>query len=165
MTRTRVLLMALVVGSLPTVGAALAAVESESGGQVPPDMSQGSSSTPSEYAIPPVNPKSLKNADNHPWTKQTVKNPQGETLGTIDHVMVDTQSGKEMYGMLKLSENTQPMPIPFNHIKEGESGLIMNATKQQLQKGGPNFGGKGKSQDFEHMGGEPLRPDLRQGGN
>lgn len=165
MTRSRIFLVALIVGSLPTVGLALAGVESEGGGLVSPDMSEGSSSTPSEYAIPPVNPKSLKNADNHPWNKQTVKNPQGETLGTIDYVMIDTVSGKDMYAMLKLSDKMQPMPIPFNYIKEGESGLIMNATKQQLQKGGPNLGGKGKSQDFEHMGSEPLRPDLRQGGS
>ena len=48
MTRTRGLLMALLVGTMPTVGAALAAVESEGGGKVPPDMSQGSSSTPSD---------------------------------------------------------------------------------------------------------------------
>jgi|SRR5687768_11532926 len=165
MTRTRVLLMALVVGTLPTVGPALAGVESEDGGRVPPDMGQGAGGTQNEYSIPPVNPKSLKNAESHPWDSKTVKNPQGETLGTIDHVMVDTESGKEMYGMLKLSENMQPMPIPFNRIKEGESGLIMNATKQQLQRGGPNLGGKGKSQDFEHFGGEPLNPSTRQGGS
>jgi hypothetical protein len=128
-------------------------------------MSQGAGSGQDDYSIPPVNPKSLKNADHHRWDKQTVKSPQGETLGTTDHVMVDTQSGKEMYGMLKLSDTMQSMPIPFNYIKEGESGLVMNATKRQLQKGGPNLGGKGKSQDFEHLGGKPLRPDLRQGGN
>ena len=161
MTRTEIVFAALLVGALPTVDSAFAGVESEGGGRVPPDMTQRAD----EYAIPPVNPKSLKSADSHRWNKQTVKNPQGETLGTIDHVMVDTQSGKDVYAMLKLSENMQPMPIPFNYIKEGESGLVMNVTKQQLQKGGPNFGGKGKSQDFEHLGGEPLNPSTRQGGN
>jgi hypothetical protein len=40
----------------------------------------------------------------------------------------------------------------------------MNTTKQQLEKGGPNLGGKGKSQDFQH-GGEPLNPSTRQGGS
>ena len=93
-------------------------------------MSQGAGSGQDDYSILPVNPKSLKNADHHRWDKQTVKNSQGETLGTIDHVMVDTQSGKQMYGMLKLSDTMQPMPIPFNYIKEGESGLVMNATKR-----------------------------------
>jgi hypothetical protein len=165
MTRTRALLVALLVGTLPTVGVALAGVESEGSSNIPPDMSQGAGGTQNEYSIPPVNPKSLKNADNHPWNKQTVKNPQGQILGTIDHVMVDTQSGKDMYAMLKLSDDMQPMPVPFNYIKEGQSGLIMNATKQQLQKSGPNLGGKGKSQDFEHFGGEPLNPSTRQGGS
>ena len=161
MTRTGLLFAALLVGALPTVGSVFASVESEGGGRVPPDMSQSGD----EYSIPPVNPKSLKNAESHRWDKQTVKNPQGETLGTIDHVMVDTKSGKDVYAMLKLSEQMQPMPIPFNYIKEGESGLVLNATKQQLQRGGPNLGGKGKSQDFEHFGGEPLNPSTRQGGS
>jgi len=164
MTRTQLFLAALLVSALPTVGTAIAAVE-ESGAGIPPDMSNDSSTTPSEYAIPPVNPKSLKNADNHKWNNKTVKNPKGETLGTIDHVMVDTQSGKDVYAMLKINDKMQPMPIPFNSIKESETGLVLDATKQQLEKGGPNLGGSGKSQDFEHKGGEPLRPDLRQGGS
>lgn len=165
MTPTRALLLAMLVATVPTAGTALAGVESEGGGRVPPDMSQGSGMGQEEYTIPPINPKSLKNADHHPWDKKTVKNPQGETLGTIDHVMIDTESGKDMYAMLKLSDKMQPMPIPFNYIKEAESGLVLNATKQQLQRGGPNLGGKGKSQDFEHFGGEPLNPTTRQGGS
>ena len=76
MKLTRAVLMALVVGALPPIGAAFAAVESEGGG-IPPDMSEGAGGTQNEYSIPPVNPKSLKNADNHPWKKQTVKNPKG----------------------------------------------------------------------------------------
>jgi hypothetical protein len=161
MRRTEILFAALLVGALPMTGSGFAAVESEGGGRVPPDMSQSGD----EYSIPPVNPKSLKSAESHRWDKQTVKNRQGETLGTIDHVMVDTHSGKDVYAMLKLSDKMQPMPIPFNYIQEGETGLILNATKQQLQRGGPNLGGKGKSQDFEHFGGEPLNPSTRQGGS
>jgi sporulation protein YlmC with PRC-barrel domain len=127
-------------------------------------MSRDTSTTPSEYSVPPVNPKSLKNADNHPWNNKEVKNLQGEKLGTIDHVMIDTKSGKNVYAMLKLSENAQPMPIPFNKIQESKQGLVLNASKAQLQRGGPNLGGDTKSQDFEHMGSEPLKPNLRQGG-
>jgi hypothetical protein len=141
-----------------------AGVEGEGGGTVPPDLSKESSTTPTEYAIPPVNPKSLRPAENHPWAKKTVKNFQGETLGTIDHIMVDTQSGKDMYAMLRLGDDMQPMPIPFKYLKESETGLLLNASKQQLQRGGPNLGGSGKSQDFEHQGAEPLKPNLRQGG-
>ena len=161
MTRTEILFAALLVGTLPIVGSTLASAQSGGGARVPPDLSESGD----EYTIPPVNPKSLKSADSHRWDKQTVKNPQGETLGTIDHVMVDTKSGKDIYAMLKLSDKMQPMPIPFNYIKEGESGLILNATKQQLQRGGPNLGGMGKSQDFEHFGSEPLNPSTRQGGS
>ena len=165
MTHIGRVVSAVLVCSVFLIRPALSAVESEGGGNVPPDMSQDTSPTPSEYSIPPVNPKSLKNADHHPWTNQTVKNLRGETLGTIEHVMVDTVSGRDTYAMLKLSDKMQPMPVPFNYIKESESGLVMNASKEQLQRGGPNLGGQGKSQDFEHHGSEPLKPNLRQGGS
>jgi len=153
-----VLSFSVLVCSVP----ALAAVEGEQGGRVPPDTAAGT--TPDEYSIPPVNPKSLKNADNHPWNNKEVKNLKGESLGKIDHVMVDTKSGKDVYAMLKIADNMQPMPIPFNRFKESETGLILNASKEQLQRGGPNLGGKEKSQDFQHKGGEPLNPTTRQGG-
>ncbi|WP_447976706.1 PRC-barrel domain-containing protein [Candidatus Nitrospira bockiana] len=162
MTNVRLMGAVLSLTVAGFVGTALAAVESEQGALVPPDA--GMTSTPGEYTIPPVNPKSLKNADDHPWNNKEVKNPQGETLGTIDHVMVDTKSGQEHYAMLKLSDSMYPMPIPLGYFKESETGLILQATKDQLKQGAPNLGGKSKSQDFEHMGGEPLKPNLRQGG-
>ena len=161
----KIIPMAAIVTVMALPYSALSGVESGSGG-VPPDMSQDTSTTPSEYSIPPVVPKALKQADNHPWNNKPVKSIKGENLGTIDHVMVDPQSGKELYGMLKLSDSPAPMPIPFNRFKESETGLVLNASKAQLQQspGGPNLGGATKSQDFEHMGGESLKPNLRGGG-
>jgi hypothetical protein len=141
-----------------------AAVEAEQGGKVPPDISRGSSATPQEYSVPPVNPKSLKPSDDHPFANKDVVNLKGEKLGTIQHVMVDTVGGKETYAMLYLDGGKdQYVPVPINFLKEGEAGLILNASKEQLMKG-PNFGGRGKSEDFEHLGGEALKPNLRQGG-
>jgi hypothetical protein len=147
-----------------TLGPAWGAVESEQGGAVPPDMSTDASAIPHEYSVPPVNPKSLKPSDNHPFMNKTVKSPKGETLGTIHHVMVDTEKGKETYAMLYLAgKKDQYVPVPINFLRESETGLILNATKEKLEKG-PNFGGRGSSSDFEHMGGEPLKPNLRGGG-
>jgi hypothetical protein len=163
MSKIKILLAALSVISL-SAGVSLAVVESEQGGKVPPDMSQDASATPKEYSVPPVNPKSLKPTENHPFMNKTVKNPQGQTLGTIHHVMQDTAQGKDIYAMLYLEgKKDQYVPVPLNFLKESEAGLILNASKEQLERG-PNFGGRGKSQDFEHQGGEPLKPNLRQGG-
>jgi len=162
MRAVRTICTGVSLGAVLLAGGAFAGVEDEAGGRVPPDMATGT--TPSEYRIPPVNPKSLKPADDHPWNKKEVKNFQGETLGTIEHVMVDTKSGKEIYGMLKMGEQMQPTPVPVNLFKEGQTGLMLNASKDQLQRGGPNFGGQGKSQDFQHQGSEPLNPSTRQGG-
>jgi hypothetical protein len=141
-----------------------AAVESQGGGIVPPDMSHDTSPTPHEYSIPPVNPKSLKPADSHPWVHQPVMNLKDEKLGTIEAVMVDTKSGKDVYAMLKLRQDMYPMPIPLKAIREAETGLVLNANREQLMHGAPNLGGQSKSHDFEHLGGEPLKPNLRQGG-
>lgn len=141
-----------------------AAVESEGGGIISPDMSQDTSSTPKEYSIPPVNPKSLKPANDHRWINQPVTNLKGETLGTIESIMVDTKREKGTYAMLKIAKDMYPMPVPLNAINESESGLILNASRDQLMQGGPNLGGQTKSQDFEHLGSEPLKPNLRQGG-
>ena len=162
---TKIIPMAAIIAAMALPYSALGGVESGSGG-VPPDMSQDTSTTPSEYSIPPVVPKSLKPADSHPWNHKQVKSMKGENLGTLDHVMIDPQSGKEMYGMLKLSDSAAPIPIPFNRFKESETGLTVNVSKAQLQQspGGPNLGGATKSQDFEHMGGESLKPNLRGGG-
>lgn len=161
MRKIGVLVAAVSLLTLSAVGLSFGAVESEQGGQVPPDMSQDASSTPKEYAIPPVNPKSLKPSKDHPFMNKSVKNLKGETLGTIHHMMVDTDKGKDIYAILYLEgKKDQYVPVPLNYLKEGKAGLVLNASKAQLEKG-PNFGGKGASQDFEHQGGEPLKPNLR----
>ena len=163
MTSRSVLAAAGIMGLL-LASPSFAAVEAEQGGKVAPDISQGSSSTPQEYSVPPINPKSLKPSDNHPFANKEVTNLKGEKLGTIHHVMVDTVEGKETYAMLYLDgRKDHYVPVPLNFLKEGETGLILNASKDQLEKG-PNFGGRGKSEDFEHLGGEALKPNLRQGG-
>jgi len=146
--------------ALPFLGTSFA----QSGGRVPPDMSKGAGATQNEYTIPPVNPKSLKPAENHPLANQTVKNLQGETLGKIEHVMIDTAEGKETYAMLVLEGRQNPVPVPIGMLKESETGLVLNATRKQLENA-PNFGGRGKSQDFQHHGDEPLNPTTRQGGS
>jgi hypothetical protein len=79
-------------------------------------------------------------------------------------MMVDTEKGKDIYAILYLEgKKDQYVPVPLNYLRESKTGLVLNASKAQLEKG-PNFGGKGTSQDFEHQGGEPLKPNMRQGG-
>ena len=165
MTPTKRSLATLTIMALPITGVSYAAVESDQGGMVPSAIREDKSATPREYSVPPVNPKSLKPAQNHPFANKTVKNPKGENLGVIEHVLVDTVDGKAQYGELILEGNKQHIHIPINYLKESQTGLTLNATKEQLQKSGTNFGGQGHSQDFEHQGGEPLNPATRQGGS
>jgi hypothetical protein len=162
MKKTTMIIATLSFIALPLFGTSLMA--EQGGGMVPPDMSTGAGAGQGEYTIPPINPKSLKPAGDHPFVNKEVKNFQGEKLGTIHHVMVDTVKGKDTYAILYLEgKKDQYVPVPTNMLKESETGLILNANKQQLEKG-PNFGGRGKSQDFQHLGDEPLNPTTRQGG-
>ena len=55
-------------------------------------------------------------------------------LGTIDAVMVDTKSEKNVYAMLKLLDDIYPMPIPLKAIREAETGLVLNASREQLMQ-------------------------------
>jgi hypothetical protein len=87
-----------------------------------------------KFALPEVNPKSLNKLDGHPWDNKTIRDKKGESLGTIEKVMVDRKSGKEAYAMLKLSDDMPTVPIPLNAIKEDESGLVLNASKEQLKR-------------------------------
>jgi hypothetical protein len=87
-----------------------------------------------KFALPEVNPKSLNELDHHRWNNKTVRDKKGEFLGTIEKVMVDRKGGKESYAMLKLSDDMPTVPIPLNAIKEDESGLVLNASKEQLKR-------------------------------
>ena len=141
---------------------AFAAVEGEQPGNVMPDATQGGV-PPKKSTIPAVpEGKNLKAAENHPMLHRSVKNPQGQDIGTIDKLLT-SKDGRIEYAEVSLAESNTLVPIPWTAFKAEGDSLIINATREQLQKQGPTFQG-GQSGDFEHKGGEPLKPNLRQGG-
>jgi hypothetical protein len=56
------------------------------------------------------------------------------------------------------------VPIPWGLFKQDGDQIIMNATKEQLEEAMSNFPATNPS-DFQHKGGEPLQPHMRQGGS
>jgi sporulation protein YlmC with PRC-barrel domain len=153
--------LALVVAvfSVPS----FAAVEGDQGSVAPPDMTEGKM-PPKEFKLaPPIPEGNLKTADNHQFLRKDVKNRNGESVGTIEKIIVDSETGKVAYAEVALKEIKQLVPIPWGLFKVDGENITMNATKEQLEQAGSNFPALNPS-DFEHKGGEPLKPNLRQGG-
>jgi len=148
--------------ALPWVPVAWGAVESEQGGRVLPETGRDASMTPQGYRVPADLQQTLKPLDSHPLLNKTVKNLQGDELGTIALILGD--KGKPVYAEMAIKDTQQRVPVPISYLKESQSGLLLNATREQLQNNAGDFSGRTKSQDFEHMGGEPLKPETRQGG-
>jgi hypothetical protein len=123
----------------------------------------GGAIPPKTTTIPAVpEGKNLQPAENHPMLNRTVKNPQGQQIGTVEKLLT-SKDGRIEYAEVSLAESHTLVPVPWAAFKSEGDSLIINATREQLQKQGPTFQG-GQSGDFEHKGGEPLKPHLRQGG-
>jgi sporulation protein YlmC with PRC-barrel domain len=75
----------------------------------------------------------------------SVYNPDGETLGTIDDVLIDKVSGKAIYavmsfgGFLGMGEKYHPLPWSTLHYDESKGGYLVNLNKQILE-GAPTYG-------------------------
>jgi sporulation protein YlmC with PRC-barrel domain len=81
----------------------------------------------------------------------SVYNPDGETLGTIDDVLIDKVSGKAIYavmsfgGFLGIGEKYHPLPWSTLHYDVSKGGYLVNLDKQKLE-GAPTFG---MNEDFK----------------
>jgi sporulation protein YlmC with PRC-barrel domain len=73
-----------------------------------------------------------------------VKNPQGETLGEIDNLMIDLEGGRVAFavlssgGVLGLGGKLVAVPWHALVLKPGERTFILNMDKEKLQNA-PSF--------------------------
>jgi hypothetical protein len=80
-----------------------------------------------------------------------VYNADGETLGSIDDIMIDKVSGKAIYavmsfgGFLGIGEKYHPLPWSTLHYDETKGGYLVNLDKQKLE-GAPTYG---MDEDFQ----------------
>jgi sporulation protein YlmC with PRC-barrel domain len=139
-----------------------AAVEGEQPGKVMPDMTEGAM-PPKHLQIPAVpEGQNLKPVKQHPMLHKEVINTKGEQIGKIEKLL-SSKEGRIEYAEVALAESGKLVPIPWKAFQVDGESVIINASKEQLQKEGPTFQSE-QSGDFEHKGGEPLKPNLRQGG-
>jgi hypothetical protein len=81
----------------------------------------------------------------------TVYNLAGETLGTVDDIMIDKVTGRALYavmsfgGFLGMGEKYHPLPWPTLKYDDQKGGYVVNLSKQRLQDA-PTYDG---SSDFK----------------
>lgn len=69
-----------------------------------------------------------------------VYNPNGDKLGSIDHLMIDKLSGKVRYAVMEfggfLGIGTDRYPLPWDSMKYDTSmeGYVVSVSKDQLEK-------------------------------
>jgi sporulation protein YlmC with PRC-barrel domain len=84
-----------------------------------------------------ITSKSLIAADK--VTGANVYNTAGETLGTVDDIMIDKVSGRAIYAVLSfggfMGMGKKYNPLPWTALKydEGKGGYVVSMDKKQLQ--------------------------------
>ena len=81
----------------------------------------------------------------------SVYNLAGETLGSVDDIMIDKISGRAIYavmafgGFLGMGEKYHPLPWATLKYDTAKGGYVVNIDKNQLE-GAPNYD---RDSDFE----------------
>ena len=101
------------------------------------DMTGAGGSMPKEYAVLPVPVGEITSATNNLLLHKPVKDLQGKTVGTLEHVIVDTHSGRIEYAVVAIEGGTHLQPVPWSalHVKKDEKGSLsatIDTSKYQL---------------------------------
>lgn len=93
-------------------------------------------SVPDKYTIMPV-ARGKKVSVNNEMIGSTVQNPKGETLGSIEELIMDSETRKIEYAMLKIGDTEQLKAFPWSSFKvdKNSGNVVLNMTKEQLQPG------------------------------
>jgi hypothetical protein len=113
------------------------------------DMTSGKGGIPEHYDVVPVRRGQLHD-EKGGMLDQTVKNPQGETLGTIEKLLKDQKTGKIEYAVLEIAESKYQLPLQWSQFKQQGGNLILKATKADLTPGGTSSMAKDMSPEISH---------------
>ncbi|HEX2056047.1 MAG TPA: PRC-barrel domain-containing protein [Nitrospiraceae bacterium] len=96
------------------------------------DMTGGQSGVPAHYDVVPVRHGLLQD-EKGSHLDQEVKNPQGETLGTIEKLLKDPKTGKIEYAVLEVADTKFQLPLQWSLFKQQGDKLTLKATKEELR--------------------------------
>jgi len=93
-------------------------------------------SVPSKYTILPVARGKKVEVDNG-MVGSSVKSAKGEELGSIEELIMDSETKRIEYAMIKIGDTEQLKAFPWSSFKvDKKSGdVVLNMTKEQLQPG------------------------------
>jgi hypothetical protein len=98
------------------------------------DMTNTKDPTPSEYAVLPL-ARGQKQDANSDLVGEEVKGKDGQVVGTLDKLIMDSKTGKIEYGVVNFADTHETWPILWNSFKVNKDGEItLNLTREQLQK-------------------------------
>lgn len=98
------------------------------------DMTSGKDATPSEYAVLPLARGQKKEATNNSLVGDEVKGKDGQIIGTLDKLIMDTKTGKIEYGVVSLADTHETWPILWNSFKVNKNTgeVTLNLTRDQI---------------------------------
>ena len=91
----------------------------------------------------------------------TVKNPQGEDLGNVKDIMINTETGEVQYyvlsfgGFLGMGDKLFAIPPQMIKVDTEQECLVMNVDKEQL-KNAPGF----DDDNWPNMADESFRDEV-----
>ncbi len=111
------------------------------------DMADGQRGIGEKYTVVPVRRGALVD-EKGAALDQTVKNRQGEVLGTIQRLLKDKKTGKIEYAVLELRETKYQLPLQWNQFKREGGILMLNASKDELYPSTSSIYAKDMSPDI-----------------
>src|SRR6185295_8390858 len=113
---------------------------------------------PTKYTIMPVARGKKVQVDNE-MIGSTVQNSKGENLGSLEELIMDSETRKIEYAMIKIGDSGNLRAFPWSAFKvdKNSGNVVLNMTKEQLQ---PGVSAKDHSADLSAL--EQQLQTLRQ---
>lgn len=110
----------------------LAVSKQEKPGQL--DMTGAEGYPPGRYAVLPIPRGELRESSGTPFLHKPVKNLQGQQVGTIEDLIMDTKTGRVEYAVILIEGTTHHLhPVPWSAIKLKEDLIpVIDTSKYKL---------------------------------
>jgi len=101
------------------------------------DMTGAGGSMPKEYTVIPIPVGELTTTNSNLLLKKPVKDLQGNNIGTLENLIVDTHSGRIEYAIVAIENGTHLQPVPWSAIQVKRNGkdtptATIDTSKYQL---------------------------------
>ena len=122
----------------PSAGTGLQAIPGEQDKPAVMDLTGGQGYPPKEYAVVPLRRGKLKSDEGNALIQKPVMNQQGEQVGTLDNLLVDTATGKIEYAVILVAHTDHHLhPIPWMAVKikrdaKGKERMVVDTNQYKI---------------------------------